>query len=135
MPVRLSRATLDKTLVLTGAAIVLVQLILLARSPVQVAVVILGVVMIYMGKWRMVSHLLPDRRIYTPLRGEVDEFMELVRKLNDERARGDFTAAFETGAELRETVERIVAAAGVQPEERLGGGVAAELRRQTMGKS
>jgi hypothetical protein len=73
--------------------------------------------------------------MFTPLRTEVDEFIRLVRKLNAERTRGDFPAAFETGAELREAVERVVAKAGVQSEESLGEGVEAELHRQTMGTS
>jgi hypothetical protein len=135
MRFRMSRAAIDKLLALSGAAIVLVQLIMLARSPLQVSIVILGVLLIYVGIWRLSSHVLPERRMFTPLRTEVDEFIRLVRKLNAERASGDFPAAFETGAELREAVERVVAKAGVQPEESLGEGVEAELHRQTMGTS
>lgn len=133
MPARMSRAALDKALALSGVLVVLIQLILLARSPLHVAVVVVGVLMIYVGIWRLFSHWLPDRRVHVPLRAEVDQFIDLVRKLNAQRARGDFTAAFETSAELRETVERIVAAAGVEPKEILGEGVRAELQRQMMG--
>jgi hypothetical protein len=135
MKYKVSRATIDKGMALTGVAIVLVQLIMLASSPLQVSMVILGVLLIYVGIWRLSSHVLPERRMFTPLRTEVDEFIRLVRKLNAERASGDFTAAFETSAELREAVERVVVKAGVQPEESLGHGVEAELHRQTMGTS
>ena len=129
------RAVIDKLLALSGAAIVLVQLLMLSQSPLQVATVIFGVLLIYVGIWRLSSHFLPERRTFTPLRAEVNEFIRLVRKLNVERARGDFTAAFETSAELREAVEQVVVKAGVQPEECLGAGIEAELYRQTLGSA
>ena len=128
-----SRATFDKAVALTGVLLVLSQLLLLAYSPIHVAVVVLGVLMIYVGIWRLVSHMLPNRRVYMPLREEVDEFIRLVRRLNAERARGDFPAAFETGSELRETVERVIAVAGVEKEP--GNGTEADLQRQTMGSA
>jgi hypothetical protein len=129
---RITRATVEKSLAIAGATIVLVQLLMLARSPMHVLVTALGVGLICVGLWRAFSHWLPDRRKYVPLRSEVDEFIQLVRKLNSQRAQGDFTAAFETSAELRETVERVITAAGIQPVENLGTGVEAELQRQTL---
>lgn len=128
-----SRATFDKAVALGGVLLVLSQLLLLAYSPIHVAVVVLGVLMIYVGIWRLVSNMLPNRRHYMPLREEVDEFIRLVRRLNTERATGDFPAAFETGAQLRETVERVIAVAGVESEQ--GSGTKAELQRQTMGSA
>jgi hypothetical protein len=128
-----SRATFDKAVALTGVLLVLSQLLLLAYSPIHVAVVVLGVLMIYVGIWRLVSHMLPNRRVYMPLREEVDEFIRLVRRLNAERASGNLPAAFETGAELRETVERVIAVAGVEKEP--GNGTEADLKRQTMGSA
>jgi hypothetical protein len=128
-----SRATFDKAVALGGVLLVLSQLLLLAYSPIHVAVVVLGVLMIYVGIWRLVSHMLPNRRHYMPLREEVDEFIRLVRRLNTERAAGDFPAAFETSAQLRETVERVIAVAGVEKEP--GNGTKAELQRQTMGSA
>jgi hypothetical protein len=104
--------------------------LLLAYSPIHVAVVVLGVLMIYVGIWRLSSHLLPNRRIFMPLRCEVDEFIRLVRRLNAQRSHRDVSAAFETAAELRETVERVIAAAGVPQE--AGNGEDAEVRRQTV---
>ncbi|UCC81867.1 MAG: hypothetical protein JSW46_12750 [Gemmatimonadota bacterium] len=133
MKYKVTRATFDKGVALTGVLLVLSQLLLLAYSPIHVAAVVLGVLMIYVGIWRLVSHMLPNRRIYMPLREEVDEFIRLVRRLNTERTKGDFPAAFETGAELRETVERVIAVAGVEKEP--GNGTEAELQRQTMGSA
>jgi len=128
MALKISRTTIDKGIALTGVVLVVAQLLLLAYSPIHVAAVVLGVLMIYVGIWRLSSHLLPNRRIYMPLRCEVDEFIRLVRKLNAQRASRDMSAAFETAAELRETVERVIAAAGVSQEP--GNGTEAELQRQ-----
>lgn len=133
MKFKVSRATFDKGTALTGVLLVLSQLLLLAYSPIHVAVVVVGVLMIYVGVWRLASHLFPNRRIYMPLREEVDEFIRLVRRLNSERASGNLPAAFETGAELRETVERVIAVAGIEKEP--GNGTEAELKRQTMGSA
>ncbi len=108
-----SRATLDKSLALVGVGLVLIQLLLLAYSPVHVAVVVLGVLMIYVGIWRVSTHLLPDRRKYGLLRSEVERYIALVRKLNAERARDENTAADETSTALREATERVIAAAGL----------------------
>jgi hypothetical protein len=130
---KISRTTIDKGVALGGVALVLLELLLLAYSPVHVAVVVLGVLMIYVGIWRLASHVLPNRRIYLPLRAEVDEFIRLIRRLNAERGRGDFPAAFETAAELREAVERIITAAGVQGQP--GNGTEAELQRQIIGSA
>ena len=128
MAFKISRTTFDKWVALTGVALVMLQLLLLAYSPIHVAVVVLSVLLIYVGIWRLATHLLPDRRVYRPLRSEVDEFIKLVRKLNAERARGDDPAASETSAELRETVERVITAAGVQDES--GKGMKAEPQRR-----
>ncbi|MGD2152338.1 MAG: hypothetical protein PVG79_03665 [Gemmatimonadales bacterium] len=130
MALNISRATIDKGIALTGVLLVISQLLLLAYSPIHVAVVVLGVLMIYVGIWRLSSHLLPNRRIFMPLRCEVDEFIRLVRRLNAQRSHRDVSAAFETAAELRETVERVIAAAGVPQE--AGNGEDAEVRRQTV---
>lgn len=130
-----SRTTFDKAVALTGVLLVLSQLLLLAYSPIHVAVVVLGVLMIYVGIWRLVSHMLPNRRIYMPLRSEVDDFIRLVRRLNSERAGGDATTAFETAAELRQTVEKVIEAAGVESTEESRSGVDAELHRQALGSS
>ncbi|UCC74617.1 MAG: hypothetical protein JSV86_08740 [Gemmatimonadota bacterium] len=135
MSLKVSRATVDKAIALAGVALVVVQLLLLAYSPYHVAFVVLGVLLIYVGIWRLFSHWLPDRRVYTPLRAEVDTFIRLVRKLNAQRARGDATAAFETAAELRESTERVIDAAGVEAKEESRGGVDAELHRQVLGSS
>jgi len=114
MPFRVSRSTLDKGIALLGVALVMVQLLLLAYSPIHVLLVVVGVLLIYVGIWRLFSNMLPDRRVYRSLRGEVDLFIRQVRQLNAQRAKGDFTAAFETASELRESVERVIDAAGLR---------------------
>lgn len=135
MKYKVSRATIDKGTALAGVLLVITQLLLLAYSPIHVAVVVLGVLMIYVGIWRLTSHMLPNRRIYMPLRGEVDEFIRLVRRLNTEKAHGDTTAAFETAAELRKRTERVIDVAGVESTEESRTGVDAELHRQVLGSS
>ncbi len=114
MPFQVSRSTLDKGIALTGVALVMVQLLLLAYSPIHVLMVVVGVLLIYVGIWRLFSNVLPDRRVYRPLRGEVDLFIRLVRQINRQRVSGDLTAAFETASDLRESVERVIDAAGLR---------------------
>ncbi len=57
----------------------------------QVVIALVGILMIEAGVWKLTSPFLPSERKYIALRGEVDRFIDLVRRLN--------VAALESGGE------------------------------------
>jgi len=85
----------------------------------QVVVVLLGLLIIEAGVWRLTSAVLPEERRYAALRTEVNAFVERVRLLNahgvklqtrdDEVTREDFR---ETLNALHAAVDRIAEVAG-----------------------
>ncbi len=48
----------------------------------QIVIALAGVLMIEAGVWKLTSPFLPSERKYEALRGQVDEFIDLVRRLN-----------------------------------------------------
>jgi hypothetical protein len=48
----------------------------------QVAIVVLGILLLEVGVWQLAHHLLPSERQYLALRCETDLFLTLVRQLN-----------------------------------------------------
>ena len=52
------------------------------RLQLQVLVVLVGILMIEAGVWKLTSPFLPSERKYNALRSEVDRFIDLVRALN-----------------------------------------------------
>ena len=55
--------------------------------PGQVAIVILGLLLLEAGVWKLAHHVLPSERQYHALRDETDGFITLVRQLNAAAAR------------------------------------------------
>ncbi len=108
-----TREAVDSFLVLGGVVIVVVQVLALAYSRIHMAVVAVGIMMIYSGVLRLGSHVMPNRRIYTQLRSEVDHFIQLIRELNSHAVSGDSQLFSRTRAAMLESVDRITAVAGV----------------------
>ncbi len=108
-----TREAIDSILVLGGVVIVVVQVLALAYSRIQMAVVAVGIMMIYSGILRLGSRLAPNRRIHHQLRSEVDHFLRLVRELNSQAVSGDSEQFNDTRAAMLELVDRITAVAGV----------------------
>ncbi len=114
-----SRSTLDHILALSGLVIVVVEIYTLLASPLHVLLLAVGILLIYIGSWRLTGRLL-HRRLNTTLREEIDNFIALTRELYSHRTDGDSAAVHETKAALRDSFERILNAASVyseQPEE------------------
>jgi hypothetical protein len=107
---------------LLGTVLVFLAILVPAISQhlqLQVLVVLVGVLIIEAGVWRLTSAVLPEERKYAALRTEVNAFVERVRLLNahgvklqtrdDEVTREDFR---ETLNALHAAVDRIAEVAG-----------------------
>jgi uncharacterized membrane protein len=114
-----TRNLMDRLLALAGLAIVVLEVYILVESPFHVLLLAFGVLLIYVGTWRLVGRLL-HRRMNKVLRGEIDKFIKLARDLYSHRTNADAARLHQTKAALRESVERIISAASKyqdQPEE------------------
>jgi hypothetical protein len=87
--------------------------------PVQLFLVVAGLMLTEAGLWRLADPILPDERKYLALRSETDHFMALVRQLNtaalaldegDER--GSRFAIDEVQTEMHRSIDRMVNFAG-----------------------
>lgn len=108
---RPSRALLDRLLALGGAAIIFVEFSILDASPFHIPVIALGILMVYIGTWRMTGHLI-YKRTNKALRAEINHFISQVRELCAQRTKDDAAKVAETEAALRGSFERIISAAG-----------------------
>ena len=80
---RALRRGIDVGLPTLGVIIVLAGVLFFADSLyVQLAVVVLGLLLIQVAIWKLASPVLPSERRYNALRSEVDSFIALVRRLN-----------------------------------------------------
>lgn len=96
------RRKVDGILPVLGIVLVLGAVLFLWRSLLlQVTVVVVGIFLIEAGIWKLAHPLLPTARKYRALRDEVDEFIQLVRRLN--------TAAIERQTGVGEAEERLEA--------------------------
>ncbi|MGD2216768.1 MAG: hypothetical protein PVJ64_08425 [Gemmatimonadales bacterium] len=113
-----TRNMIDKILAMVGLAIVVLEIYILVESPLHVIILAFGVLLIYVGTWRLVGRLL-HRRMNKVLRDEIDTFITLARNLYSHRTNSDSARLHQTKAALRESVERIISAASKyqdQPE-------------------
>jgi len=88
------------TLVFTAILVPAISL----NLQLQIGVVLVGLLIIEAGVWRLTEKILPNERKYLALRTEVDDFIDRIRVLN---AQGGKLRVQETDAELeafRETV-------------------------------
>ncbi len=102
-----SRAALDKVLALGGLLLVVVEIYTHAYAPGHILLLALGILMMYVGSWRLIGGLV-HKRANERLRGEIDNFITLVRRLYSYRSEGDSARIHETKTALRESVERII---------------------------
>ena len=101
-----------QALAVVGVVVVLVPVLTLAESTWQVGLVVLGLIFIEVGVWRLARGLLPDERRYEVLRREVDGFLDDVRELNDRAVEGDEEGVTAIRDRLRDRVDELVEAAG-----------------------
>jgi len=112
-PFLLNRGNFDNLLALSGVVLILLQVLLMAYTRTQVALVLVGILINQVGVWGLASRaLLPNRRVHTPLRREVDGFIALVRRLNDAEISQAGAEIEGLRRELHEAVDRMATAAG-----------------------
>ena len=113
------RKAVDAGLPILGTLIVFLAVLLLTDQHVtlRVIVVMLGVLMIDAGIWKLTQPLLPNERRYKGLRREVDEFVKLVRRMNaaalEARRSGEHENLERTVAEMHRAVDRMEQLAGM----------------------
>lgn len=106
------RTRLDRLLAVAGIFVVLIPVVLADVTRVQVAVVVVGILMIEAGVWGLANRILPDDRTYCHLREEVDRFLEDVRQLNEYAVDGNREGVERERERMRSRVDAIVEVAG-----------------------
>jgi hypothetical protein len=77
--------------------------------------VLAGILVNQVGVWGLASRMMPERRLYLPLRREVRHFIDMVRELNDV-ALIEASDVEEVRRRMHESVDRMAAVAGeVEP--------------------
>lgn len=86
---RAIRRFLSGAVPVIGVAIVFSAILFISpeRQQLQIIAVIVGVVLITAGAWKITNPFLPSERRYTALREEVNRFLDQVRELNAAAAR------------------------------------------------
>ena len=83
---RTLRKIIEMGLPIVGMVVVFGAILLPTISlnlQIQVVIVLVGILMIEAGVWKLTSPFLPSERKYNALRRQVDAFIELVRQLNN----------------------------------------------------
>ncbi|HUH12340.1 MAG TPA: hypothetical protein VMK65_04490 [Longimicrobiales bacterium] len=121
---RAIRRLVDTALPVLGTLIVLGGVLFVYDLMARVAVVVVGLLLVEVGVWKLANPLLPNERRFHALRDEVDRFIQLVRGLNQaalrriaERSPESEQAFEEARAELHASVERISVYAGRTDDE------------------
>ncbi len=76
------RRGLDVGLPILGVVIILSAVLFVRDIRAQIAIVMVGIVFIEAGVWKLAHQLLPNERHFHALRDEVDAFIDLSRELN-----------------------------------------------------
>jgi len=75
------RQVIDRFVVYGGVIVVLSAIVVTDTSRDQVVLVLLGLLLVQLGIWRIASRVLPSTRTNQRLRDEVDQFLASVREL------------------------------------------------------
>ena len=116
---RTLRQALDTSLPILGIVVILSAVLCMQEFRGHVALVVLGILLIEVGVWKLAHQVLPTERTSLALRGEVELFLTLGRPLHAAALRGKThdapeprQACEEVHQSLRQTVERIIQGAG-----------------------
>lgn len=107
----IKRSTLDNALAVGGIVVVLLQVLLMAYTRTQVTIVLAGILINQVGVWGVASRMLPERRLYLPLRREVRHFIDMVREMNDVAAI-EASDIEDVRRRMHESVDRMATVAG-----------------------
>ncbi len=107
-----------------GMVLVLSGVMFAISLQTQLILVVIGLLLVEGGVWRMAGSILPNERQFLALRAEGDRFIGLIRQLNaaalslrEQETDGARLALEETKAAMHRSVERMVAVAGRPAEE------------------
>ncbi len=105
------REVVDRFVVYGGVIVVLSAIVVQDTTRAQVVLVLLGLLLVQLGIWKVASGVLPSTRTNQPLRDEVDQFLASVRELY-RLANDNQSANFNTLAEgLRGQAAAVIEAA------------------------
>ncbi len=105
------RDVIDRIVIYTGVLLVLGTVIFTEASTRQTLLVLIGLLLLQLGVWRVASRLLPSARRTHLLREEVNQFVKLVREMY-RAANAKEASVFETVADkLRARTESVIDAA------------------------
>ena len=79
---RILRQRLETGLPILGVIVILSAVLFVRELRGQVAIVVLGMLLMEVGIWKLAHHVLPSERTYLALRCETELFLTLVRQLN-----------------------------------------------------
>ncbi|MEJ2215321.1 MAG: hypothetical protein P8099_01785 [Gemmatimonadota bacterium] len=107
-----------------GMAIVLSAVLVVASPRAELGLVVLGLLLVEGGVWRLAGSMLPNERRYLALRAEGNRFLAMIRHLNaaaiavrQQETPGARMALEETKRAMHRSVDRMVAVAGRPVEE------------------
>jgi len=105
------RQVVDRIVVYGGVIVVLSAIVVVETSGAQVVLVLVGLLLVQLGIWRIASRVLPGTRTNQRLRDEVDQFLAAVKELY-RLANDNQSANFNTLAEgLRGQTDGVIEAA------------------------
>ena len=113
------RAVITVGMNLFGMLIVFVAVLtpqVSANLQLQVIVVLIGVLLVQGAVWKFTNPFLPSERKYDDLRNEVDDFIDLVRDLNEAAVNARSTRALEATEKVEEVLMRMHMAAARAPD-------------------
>ncbi len=112
------------TVPVAGMILVLSGVLFAISLQTQLVLVVVGLLLVEGGVWRLAGKILPNERTYLALREEGERFISLMRQLNaaavslrESETDGARLAMDETKAEMHRSVERMVVVAGVPVDE------------------
>ncbi len=106
------RSALDQLLTIVGVILIVVPVALSSESWTPLIVVLVGIVMVGLGVWRLGTRIFSERRVYVGLRSEVEHFIKLVRRLNNHARAGETKMVDEIRGQMLDSVDRMVTYAG-----------------------
>ncbi|HKJ91607.1 MAG TPA: hypothetical protein VJ957_00500 [Longimicrobiales bacterium] len=121
---RTLRNSITFAIPVAGMIMVLTAVLIVASPRAELALVVLGLLLVEGGVWRLAGSVLPNERRYLALRAESTRFIAMVRQLNaaaialrEQETAGARLALEETKRSMHRSVDRMVAVAGRPAEE------------------
>lgn len=112
------------TIPVVGMLMVLGAVLVVGSPGTELVLVLVGLLLVEGGVWRMASSVLPNERRYVAMRAESNRFVAMVRQLNaaaialrGEETAGARLALEETKRAMHRSVERMAVVAGRSLEE------------------